>query len=201
MRFYKDKDTGQTIKEEDLLQICSWTGQYAQYVPLTGDELTRAVIDDVIATHAPADSYKYMLLDRLRTDCGYYLGNGNRNSNTLWGGSVAAHLDAMRALYESFPEDDRPEWLTMEQIEDYAAQMIKREPTDGAEPSQLWNHSTVFQWLVYKTAPDMDGGKLVAGFIERRAAIDYLNYVKLLDRNGGQYYLKEYCEAMGENKT
>lgn len=141
MRFYKYTRTGTILREDDARTICAGADFYEHFEELHGDELTRAVIDDVIKTHDPADSYKYMLLDRLRTDCGYYLGNGNRNSNTLWGGSVAAHLDAMRALYESFPEDDRPEWLTMEQIEDYAAQMIKREPTGGAEPSQLWELS------------------------------------------------------------
>ena len=88
----------------------------------------------VIATHEAADSYKYMLLDRLRTDCGYYLDGGNRNCKYLWGGSVRAHLGAMRALYDSFPEDDRPEWLTAEQIDDYAARM-EREPTGRAENS------------------------------------------------------------------
>ena len=91
---------------------------YEHFEALQGDELTRAVIDDVIATHEAADSYKYMLLDRLRTDCGYYLDGGNRNCKYLWGGSVRAHLGAMRALYDSFPEDDRPEWLTAEQIDD-----------------------------------------------------------------------------------
>ena len=130
MKFYRDKDTGQTIKEDDLLKICSWTGRFAKYEPLTGDDLTRAIINDVIATHEPADSYKYMLLDRLRTDCGYYLDGGNRNCKYLWGGSVAAHLDAMRTLYNSFPKDDRPEWLTAKQIDEYAAQMEEREPTE-----------------------------------------------------------------------
>ena len=134
MNFYKDKDTGQILKEDDYVKFCSWTGQFSQYKRLTGDDLTRAIIDDVIATHEPADSYKYMLLDRLRTDCGYYLDGGNRNCKYLWGGSVKAHLDAMRALYNSFPKNDRPEWLTAKQIERYAAQM-EREPTGRAEDS------------------------------------------------------------------
>lgn len=134
MNFYKDKDTGQILREDDLLKICAVTVRFDRYEQLTGDEFMKAAVDDIIATHAPADSYKYMLLDRLRQDCSYYLGNGNRNCKYLWGGSVKAHLDAMRAFYNSFPEDARPEWLTAEQIEDYAAQM-EREPTGRAEDS------------------------------------------------------------------
>ena len=134
MRFYKDKDSGAILREDKAREIHGGADFYEHFEALQGDELTRAVIDDVIATHAPADSYKYMLLDRLRADCGYYLDGGNRNCKYLWGGSVAAHLDAMRALYESFPEDDRPEWLTAEQIDDYTAQM-EREPTGRAENS------------------------------------------------------------------
>ena len=134
MRFYKDKQTGQTYREADARKIYSGADFYCHFEALQGDELTRAVIDDVIATHEAADSYKYMLLDRLRTDCGYYLDGGNRNCKYLWGGSVRAHLGAMRALYDSFPEDDRPEWLTAEQIDDYAARM-ERESTGRAENS------------------------------------------------------------------
>lgn len=137
MRFYRDRETGEIMREDKARKACRGAEYYAfyhQFEILQGDELTRAVIDDVIATHEAADSYKYMLLDRLRTDCGYYLDGGNRNCKYLWGGSVRAHLGAMRALYDSFPEDDRPEWLTAEQIDDYAARM-EREPTGRAENS------------------------------------------------------------------
>lgn len=128
MNFYKDRNSGKIYREDDARELCDGKTFYNRFTPLQGDELTRAVIDDVIVTHGPADSYKYMLLDRLRQDCGYYLDGGNRNSKYLWGGSVPAHLDAMRRLYESFPEGSRPEWLTMAQIDDYAERM-EREPT------------------------------------------------------------------------
>lgn len=130
MKFFKDKDTGQIYREDDARKLCG-PSFYDHFEPLQGDELTRAAIQDVIATHEPADSYKYMLLDRLRCDCGYYLDGGNRNAKYLWGGSVAAHLEAMRMLYNSFPEGDRPEWLTAGQIEDFATQM-EREHTGRA---------------------------------------------------------------------
>ena len=34
------------------------------------------------------DTFRYQLLDRLRMDCDYYLGYGNRNPRYLWAGSV-----------------------------------------------------------------------------------------------------------------
>ena len=143
MRFYRDRETGEIMREDKARKACRGAEYYAfyhQFEILQGDELTRAVINDIIATHEPADKYKYMLLDRLQADCGYYLHGGNRNAKYLWGGSVAAHLDAMRALYNSFPERYKPEWLTPKQIDDYAAQM-EREPTGQGEALPLWDHS------------------------------------------------------------
>ena len=32
------------------------------------------------------EKFRYMLLDRMRTDCEYYLGNGGRNARDLWAG-------------------------------------------------------------------------------------------------------------------
>lgn len=64
------------------------------------------------------DKFRYMLLDRMRQDCDYYLGNGNRNAEQLWAvGSVDRQIEYMKALWNSFTE--KPEWLTMEQIEEY----------------------------------------------------------------------------------
>lgn len=35
------------------------------------------------------------------------------------------HIDKMKELYDSFPEGEKPEWLTYEQILDYEKSMIK----------------------------------------------------------------------------
>ena len=61
--------------------------------------------------------YNYMLLDRLRSDCEYFLGNGNRNEKHLWAGSVDAQINEMKKIWNSLKE--KPEWLTMEDINDY----------------------------------------------------------------------------------
>lgn len=70
------------------------------------------------------NKFKYQLLSRLQMDCNYYLGYGNRSNNILWSGSEKDHIEDMRALYQSFQPEDRPEWLTAEQIEDYALKML-----------------------------------------------------------------------------
>ena len=63
----------------------------------------------------------YQLLDRLRADCEYFLGAGNRAEKHLWAGSVYAQIVKMRELYDTLPQ--KPEWLTEEMIDDYADRM------------------------------------------------------------------------------
>lgn len=68
--------------------------------------------------------FRYMLLDRMRQDCRYYFGNGNRNPENLCQGDEKAQIEAMKALWNSFPEEDRPEWLTWEDILEFERKMI-----------------------------------------------------------------------------
>ena len=65
--------------------------------------------------------YKYMLLDRLRQDCEYYLGNGGKNPQVLWAGNEQGQIAEMIKIYNQLEE--KPEWLTMDQIKEYAKQM------------------------------------------------------------------------------
>ena len=66
--------------------------------------------------------FNYMMLDRLKSDCEYYLVNGGRNAKqSLWAQDEQAQIDKMREIYDSLKI--KPEWLTMEQIDEYAARM------------------------------------------------------------------------------
>lgn len=67
--------------------------------------------------------FNYMMLGRLRSDCDYYLGYGNRNKSRLCGGSVKEHIEKMKELHNSFPEGQKPEWMTYEEILEYEKQM------------------------------------------------------------------------------
>lgn len=73
------------------------------------------------------ENFRYQLLSRLQQDCDYYLGNGGRHVKHLWAGNVVGQIEAMIALYESFTDDQKPEWITMEEIEKYREEMLKDE--------------------------------------------------------------------------
>lgn len=68
--------------------------------------------------------YRYMLLDRERQDCEYYLGNGNRNPKNLCTGNEKLQIEEMKALWNSFSDEDKPEWLTWEDILDFEKKMV-----------------------------------------------------------------------------
>lgn len=83
-------------------------------------------------TEANQDEYNYMLLDRLKQDCEYYLGNGNRNAKYLWAGNEDGQIAEMRKIYNQLKE--KPEWLTLDDINNYAKEMGVAElpsTTDG----------------------------------------------------------------------
>lgn len=68
--------------------------------------------------------FEYMLLGRLKRDCKVYLSdthNHRQNLCCLWAGSPQAQIDKMREIWNSLPE--KPTWLTLEQINEYATKM------------------------------------------------------------------------------
>ena len=95
------------------------TGAERSDLRLTTEETTEAGSDELPAF--VDHSGDYVLLDRLRADCDYFLGAGGRSEKHLWAGNVYAQIKKMRELYDALPE--KPEWLTAEAIDRYAAQM------------------------------------------------------------------------------
>ena len=95
------------------------TGAQRSDLRLTVEEPTKAGSGELpaFADH----SGDYVLLDRLRADCDYFLGAGGRSEKHLWAGNVHAQIKKMRELYDALAE--KPEWLTAEAIDRYAAQM------------------------------------------------------------------------------
>lgn len=71
------------------------------------------------------ETFRYMLLGRLQRDCEYYLGYGNRQDKHLWASNVEDQIDTMITLYESFDDDKKPEWITIEEIEKYQEEMLR----------------------------------------------------------------------------
>lgn len=68
-------------------------------------------------------SFEYQLLDRLKTDCEYFLGAGKGYENHLWANSVSAQIEKMKELFNGFSSDEKPEWISMEDILAYEKQM------------------------------------------------------------------------------
>ena len=81
-------------------------------------------IKEIALNKNQTDSFKYQMLSRLQSDCKYFLGYGNRDENKLWAGNVVDQIDCMLELYNSFPESEKPEWCTLEQIEQYKKEML-----------------------------------------------------------------------------
>lgn len=115
--------------------------QYDSLDALIQNELTDLTFDDLISVSEeelesigvvqenPAIRWNTGLLSRLKMDCDYYLGAGERAEKHLWAGSVEAQITKMRELYALLPE--KPEWLSEQDIDRYESQM-----TGGPELSQ-----------------------------------------------------------------
>ncbi len=84
---------------------------------------------------------EYSLLSRLKHDCDYFLGNGNRSAKHLWAGDVTAHISKMRELYEILPI--KPEWLGTQNIDEYERQMNLEETTNQDVNSKSYTKEAV----------------------------------------------------------
>lgn len=65
--------------------------------------------------------FEYMMLDRLKSDCEYFF--QNENEKDLYYHNIKERINEMKRLYEVLIE--KPEWLTLEQIEDYEKRMLQ----------------------------------------------------------------------------
>lgn len=81
----------------------------------------REVINEVLQRDL---TFRYQLLGRLQSDCEYYLHYGNRNTKRLWAGSERLQIELMTELHKSFKEDEKPHWLSMDEIIAYGKQML-----------------------------------------------------------------------------
>src|SRR5699024_1393351 len=79
----------------------------------------KPVTEDFLGKTEPRDyTPEYQLLDRLRMDCEYFLGAGQRSEKHLWAGNRHAQIAKMLALYEM--SHFTPLWLAPESINSYA---------------------------------------------------------------------------------
>lgn len=67
--------------------------------------------------------FRYMILDRLRQDCDYYLNRAGKSANVLWAGDEEKQIRNMKAIYDAFKPHEKPEWLTYDDLVNYAHKM------------------------------------------------------------------------------
>lgn len=66
--------------------------------------------------------FRYAYLDRLRSDCEYYLNHGGRDINRLEG-DVENHINLMLKYYDSFSDDEKPDFISRSKILSYKERM------------------------------------------------------------------------------
>lgn len=69
-------------------------------------------------------SFQYDLLGRLKTDCEYFLGNGNGYEKHLWAGSVKGQIEKMKTIHDSLKV--KPKWLPKRKIKMYETLMTRK---------------------------------------------------------------------------
>ncbi|MDR6939235.1 LPD11 domain-containing protein [Arcanobacterium hippocoleae] len=90
----------------------------------------------------------YNFLDRLQSDCKYYLGACVEDQvdmviaqKHLWAGTIEGQIDKMREIYENLPENEKPVWLSLSDINEYEKKML------AARDKNIPSHNKISQSL------------------------------------------------------
>ncbi|MCD3460548.1 LPD11 domain-containing protein [Streptococcus equi] len=108
----------------------------------------------------------YNFLDRLQSDCKYYLGACVENQvdmvtaqKHLWAGTIEGQIDKMREIYENLPENEKPAWLSLSDIDQYEKKMLaardKNNPLNSLS-SQAKDASSASKEVNSHNTPDMN---------------------------------------------
>lgn len=103
----------ETIYKEDY--------KHSGYVKNEALDNIKTTVDKIFSSGD--EGYPYAMLDRMKSDCEYYLGYGNRSSKYLWGEEPKQHIEIMKAIYNRL--DPKPEWLTIDKINEYEKNMLE----------------------------------------------------------------------------
>ena len=104
------------------------------------------------------DKGRYMFLSRMQTDCKYFL-DGHEYNKFLWAGNVDDQIKYMKWLYNSFPDDKKPEWISMEEIEDYERQMVGKGKEDHSRDDIYAAESTMTESKKEEEPKDPNEGR------------------------------------------
>jgi len=70
------------------------------------------------------EDIKTTLLIHMQNTCESYINDENKEKIILWGNSEINHIEEMKLIYNSFPEDRKPNFITMEDILRYEKEMV-----------------------------------------------------------------------------
>lgn len=166
--------------------------------------------------------FDYMMLDRLCTDCEYFLRNGYVKN--LYYKDVDKHIEEMKKIYNSFSEREKPEWLSMEEIENYKIQMVKmleEHEMESSKKGEEYNFEVVQEKEIrnmnkYESVIIINASKseeeinktvdkfknIMEGFSDREVTIDNIGERKLayeIQHNKTGYYTVFNFYAKPEN--
>lgn len=88
---------------------------------ITSSEDIDRTSEDLLANDA---KFRYQMLDRMQQDCNYFL--DYRDPKFLWAGDVNDQIRLMRDLYNSFSDDEKPEWINMDDIDELERAMTDK---------------------------------------------------------------------------
>ena len=61
--------------------------------------------------------FRYQMLSRFQQDADYFF--RNPHPKYLWAGDPTEHADNMVALWDTFSNSEKPEWLTVKELKNY----------------------------------------------------------------------------------
>lgn len=162
-------------------------------------------LDEAPAQNAAKDyGFEYQLLDRLRTDCDYFLGAGNRSEKQLWAGSVQGQIAKMRELYDLLPE--KPEWLTLDDISKYAQRMesggvLSPAETAATPPDSAADHAVEIpvdgEWKKFQTVKEAEHAAYQEWIKEgRKNAVNYISTGDAIPSGGPKARFQDNIAAL-----
>lgn len=182
-----DTKDGFAIKEqEDGLFVYDSRGNLMEYDVDVGE-----VMDCIQKPY----EFQYRLLDRLKSDCDYWLGNGNRNDKNLWAHSPDAQVEKMLNIFEDLPI--KPEWLSREDIYKYADDMGVEGLKEYVEYRNQWmqefmDDETLATTSVFYGAAKRDGemtsSDTFADYITQHGFINSSAYLNFSDFKNSEYF-------------
>jgi len=126
---YKCVETGTLYKDVELgnqetPELCDCSNDFngEPCSPISKDLDVR--FNDKVVPDTNKNKFNYQLLGRLQSDCKYYLGNGNKQSKFLWAQNEKEQIEKMKSLYASFSDEEKPEWISLDEILSYEADMV-----------------------------------------------------------------------------